>query len=227
MAGLFAKAAAKQTKPTTPKRKQTVWLTSDARDNGALGRAVHELVNSEAQKKALEAKCKIFKGVIGKFAEHNLVGNYADTGVPPETPLVVQNDDGEKVTYVVQDRSGQYAVKDDQREALEGLLGKERTEDLLYTETNFGFSRLIMSLPGVMEVVEEALEKAIKRLTDDRNGKPILTEEQAGELLDVTQKVSLRPGIVERLAIVCGRDPVRIKQFLDIVGSHITRYVKP
>ncbi len=224
--GLFAKATAKKadTAPKT-KRKETVWLTGSP-SNARVNESVHELLELDKQIDTLSSKMNVHKNVVKEFAEENFISDYAALGVPPETPLVVQNSEGEKVTYVVQDRSGQYQVKADQQEALTTLLGADALKDLLYEETSFGFNRDILAVPGVQEVVEKALEKAMAKLTDDNNGKPLLTPEQAEMLLDVKQKTSFKPGTMDRLVQFCGRDTNKISQFLEIVGSHSTRYVK-
>lgn len=168
----------------------------------------------------------VFKTAVKGFAEKNYVKDYAATGVSPETPMQVATADGEKVTFVVQDRSSQYGVKEDQKEALVELLGQDAAADLLFEETTFGFNRDVLAIPGVMEIVEKALENAIKKLTDDKDGKPVLSEEAAGALLDVKVKTAFRPGTLDRLSLICGKDVTRIEQFLEIMGSSATRYVK-
>lgn len=226
MAGLFAKAAEKKAAaPATKTKKQTLWVVGDPASDKVAG-SIHALIELSGQAKAVEAKMGVHKTIVKDFAEKNYVQDYAVTGVSPETPMVVQNADGEKITYVVQDRSSQYQVKDDQQEALKALLGEDATADLLYTETSFGFSRDILAVPGVMEVIEKALENAIKKLTDDKDGKAVLTPEQAEALLDVKSKTAFKPGTLDRLSMICGKDTARIEQFLEIMGSSATRYVK-
>jgi hypothetical protein len=226
MAGLFAKAAGKKADaPKTAAKKSTVWQVGDPA-NDPVARSVHELNLLNREAKAIEAKQGVHKNVVKDFANDKYVRDYAVLGVSPETPMVVQNADGEKATFVVQDRSSQYQVKDDQVEALNSLLGEDRTQELLYTETSFGFNRDILAVPGVQEAIEAALEKAIGKLTDDSKGRPVLTAEQAELLLDVKQKTAFKPGTLDRLTVVCGKDTTKIEQFLDIMGSSATRYVK-
>jgi hypothetical protein len=188
--------------------------------------SVHELVELASQAKAVEAKMSVHKSIVKEYAEQNYVRDYAGAGVSPETPMVVLNANGEKVTFVIQDRSSQYQVKDDQKDALNALLGEDAAQNLLYTETMFGFNRDVLAMPGVQEVVEKALENALKELTDDKDGKPVLTPEQAEMLLDVKTKTAFKPGTLDRLTLICGRDTTRIGQFLEIMGSSATRYCK-
>jgi len=221
MAGLFAKAQAKTETKATTKKKSTTWLVGD-HGTDKVANSVHALIELSGQAKAVEAKMSVHKTIVKDFAEKSYVRDYATVGVSPETPMVVQNQDGEKVTFVVQDRSSQYNVKNDQQEALIALLGEDAAAELLYTETSFGFSREILALPGVMEVIEKALENAIKKLIDNN----VITPEQAEELLDVKSKTAFKPGTLDRLSIICGKDTTRIEQFLEIMGSSATRYVK-
>lgn len=221
MAGLFGKAkAAAASKPTaSTKKKETVWLVPAGSREAT---AVKELVDLTKQAKAIEAKTGVFKGVLKEYGETNYVADYAKVGVAPETPMTIQNPDGEKVTFVVQDRSSQYGVKDDQKAALVELLGEDGTNELLYEETTFGFNRDLLALPGVMEIVEKALESATKKLVDGG----VLTEEQVGDLLDVKVKTAFKPGTLDRLTMICGKDTTKLSQFLEIMGSSATRYVK-
>lgn len=228
MAGLFAKTKAKNAETSTvgSKKKSTVWLVGLAEESKLVAESVHELNKLQKESKSVEAKMAIHKQVVKKHAERNYINDYAANGISPDTPMTVQNQDGEKCTYVVQDRSGQYAIKPDQCDALRELLGADATENLLYEETAYSFNRDVMAIPGVMEVVEKALESAVKKLTDTKDGKSILTPDQAELLLGAESKQALRPGTLDRLSLICGRDSTRITQFLEIIGSNVTRYVK-
>ena len=223
MAGLFTRVqqSTKAAQPT--KAKGVAWLAGDPAGD-AVAKSVHELVRLSADAKAIEAKMGIHKTVVKRFAEDRYVSEYATNGSSPDTPMVVQNSDGEKVTYVVQDRSGQYGVKEEQKAALASLLGPDAVESLLFDEVHFGFNREIMAIPGVQEAIEKALEAAIKKLTS--GAKPVLTESQAEALIEADQKTAFKPGTLDRLTVIVGQDSGRIKQFLEIMGSSATRYVK-
>ena len=221
--GLFNKAAeksAKSAKSSKPK-KNTTWVVGDP-DGDAVGKAVHELVELTAQEKAIAAKKKLHATVVMKHAKESHVRDFCDLGVPPDTPMIVQNTDGEKVTFVVQDRGGQYNVKPEQRDALVQLLGADAADDLLFTETTLGFDRTILAIPGVSDAVEKALERTITKLIKDST----LTEDQAEELITAKQKTSFKPGTLDRAATICGRDTTKLAAFLDAMGSSCTRYVK-
>lgn len=222
MAGLFAKTKEKSKEtPTARKQKGSAWSVGDPNAE-AIAKAVKQLVALEAEKKTVEAKMNIFKTQVKRYAEESFVRDYVALGCCPDSPMTVQNSDGEKVTFVVQDRGSQYGIKDDQKEALVDLLGENAAEDLLYEETSFGFSREVLSLPGVQEVIEKHLVNAMEELQKSN----VLSEEQVGELLTVKNTVTLKPNTLQRLTSICGKDVTRVKQFLEIVGSSITRYIK-
>lgn len=220
---LFAKAAEKTASAKTAARpkKNTTWVVGDP-EGDVVADAVHQIVELSAKSKANDARMKIAKTVVLKYAKENHISDFCSLGVPPDTPMSVQNTDGEKVSLVVQDRSGQYAVKDEQREALVCLLGADGAEDLLYTETSIGFDRTVLGIPGVSEAIEGALEKAISSLVK----KEVLTGDQADELIVAGQKTSFKPGTMDRAASIVGRDTNRLTQLLDIFGSSCCRFVK-
>lgn len=227
--GLFARTAAKQQGETKQaKKKATVWLCGTDPNSEAVGKAVKELIRLKAEQKAVAAKMDVFKSTVKKHADENYIRDYANSGMSPETPMVVQNADGDQVTYVVQDRSGQYGVKPEQQEALVGLLGEDKARELLFEETSFSLNRDVLAIPGVMEVVEKALEGAIDKLTSAKGGKqPILAQETADALLTVNTKTAFRPGTMDRIADLCGKDTQRMREFANIAGSSLVRYVLP
>src|SRR5262245_37648479 len=145
--GLFAKVADKKraSAPVKPK-KATTWRVGDPAGD-EVAKSVHALVELDAQSKAIEAKTKMHKTVVKSYAEKNFVADFTELGVPPETPMEVVNSDGEKVILVVQDRSGQYGLKEEQIEQFKQLLGADAVERLTYTETSFGFNRDVLAHP--------------------------------------------------------------------------------
>jgi hypothetical protein len=221
---LFTKAAAKKesAKASSPKKKSTTWRVGDP-EGDAVAKAVHLLVDLEAQSKALEAKMSLQKTVVWNHANRQFIADYCEIGAPPETPMKVVNSDGEEVTFVVQDRSGQYGLKEEQIDQLGQLLGEDKAQEILYTETSFGFNRDVLAHPGVQDVVEKALEAAVKKLIKDG----VLDEDQAEAMIEAKQKTTFRPGTYQQLASIAGRDTGKMKDFLDIAGSSVCRYVKP
>lgn len=222
MATLFARTKEKAAKEApSPKKKATTWSVGDP-NGDVVGKSIKELVKIDAEMKALEAKAGIHKQVVQKFAHDRFVDDFASAGVLPDTPMRVVNSDGDTVTYVVQDRSGQYQVKDTQIEDLKNILGADVVPSLIYTETTFSFNRDVMAIPGVSEVVEKALEAAIKKLVKDE----IISENVAENLLSVSEKTAFKSGILSRASSLTGNDVIRLDAMLDALGSSCCRYVK-
>lgn len=219
--GLFAKAAAKKDSAPKAAKKSTTWAVGDAQGE-RVGLSVKELVLISGQMKALEAKKSLHSQVVSKFANQRFVGDFAALGVMPETPMKVVNGDGDSVTFVVQDRGSQYALKDEQVEALEAVLGVDATADLIYDETTIQFNRSVMAVPGVSEAIEAALEKAISGLVK----KGVLDGDTADELVEAKVKRALKPGTLDRAASLVGNDQTRLAAFIDAMGSGCTRYIK-
>ncbi len=219
--GLLNKARNTKVASTPAKKKATTWVVG-GHDTQDVSEAVSELVKLEADAKAIEARMLLHKTVVKNYCEGRFVQDFASLGALPDTPMNVQNPDGHKVTYVVQDRSSQYKVKDDQIDALNQLLGEDAAAGLTYEEVALSFSRDLLAIPEVFEAIDKALDAAASKLVS----KGIITEDEKDCLVVPDQKVSFRPHTLERLAEICGRDTVKMKQFLDIMGSSATRYVR-
>lgn len=224
MSSIFAKRAeAKAAKAkTAPKvaKKQTLFSVGNP-DEDKVAKSVHELSELNAQKKTIDAKMGVHKTVVLNFAAESFFTQYADTGVFPETPMKVQNSDGENCTYVVQERN-QYPVKDESIAALTLLLGEDGASELVYEEQIFGFDRAVLAKEGVMEILGKHIEAAMVELVETGT----LDEEQSEALLDCDVKRSYRPGVVQRMGVICGKNASKIRQVLEALGSGCVRYIK-
>lgn len=220
MSLLKAAAAKSAAKPAaTKKTKATVWTTDNA-EAQAVAKAVHEVTVLHGEIKAIETKMDIAKKVIKKFCLGRFYKDYAQMGVFPETPMTVVNSDGDKATFVVQDRSASSAVKPEQVEELADILGEDRANELLVSETTFSFNRDVLLREGVADVIDKALERVQNQLRD----KNLLGEDE--DLLTASQKTVFVPGTLERLAIICGRDTTRMEAVVGAMGSAAVMYVK-
>ena len=219
---IFAKAAAKQqnSEGTTKQKKQTTWSVGDG-DSAKIAESIHELNVLNAQAKAIDAKMGIHKKFVLTHAKAKFCEAVASTGVLPDSPMKVQNHDGESVTFVVQERH-QYPVKDESVEALGQLLGEDGLSEILYDETVFGFNREILARKGVMEILSKHLERAVKELVKSET----LDAEDAECLLDAQVKRSFRPGILQRLGIIAGKNAAKVRQICDSMGSTFVSYIK-
>lgn len=217
---LLKNAKARAPKKEAASKKETVWTLPA---NDPLNAAVTECVKLSAESKAIEGKLNVYKNQLKVVGQRNYVETYTTRGSSPETPMLIQNGSGESVTYIVQDRSSQYGVKEDQLDALRDLLGADAAERLTYEETTFKLSRDVLALPGVLEAIDKALTRVKERLVESK----VLTDEQGDLLVEAESKTAFRPGTLDRMVEICGRDSVKMASFLDIMGSSATRYVKP
>jgi len=220
---VFAKAAAKKAEKsasTKPAKKQTLWAVGNP-DADKVAKSVHELTELNAQVKAINAKMGVHKTVVLNFAKDSFYQQYADSGVFPETPMKVQNSEGENVTFVVQERN-QYGVKDDSLAALTQLLGEDGANELVYEETVFGFDRSVLSKDGVMDILGKHIEAAMAELTETGT----INDEEADALLDAEVKRSYRPGVLQRLALIAGKNAGKMRQVCEAIGSGCVQYVK-
>ncbi len=221
---IFAKAAKKaSTKKSGAKgapKKQTIWSCGDP-SGDIVAKAVHTVVELKAEVKALEAKMGVHKTLLLKYAKDEYYSDYAVNGVAPETPMKIQNHDGESVTFVVQERN-QYGVKDESVDALTQILGEDGAAELVYEETSFGFDRGLLAREGVMEVLGVHIEAAMEALV----AAELCTEEEAEDLLDVKVKRSFMPGVLQRLGMIAGRNAGKMRQVCEALGSTCVQYIK-
>ena len=221
---LFAKAAQAAPPVTTGKaKKETVWRVDGRADDEAkrLENAIHTVCITQTEMAALKNKDKVAKGILAAYAEDRYVDDYARLGIGPETPMTLSNSEGESVTYVVQDRSTNTAVSDEQAEQLKELLGEDAAAEVIIEKQVFSFDPNVLT-PELLGPVGAALGEAITKLVSDGT----LTAEQAGKLLKCEPERRFSPGIVDRLAIHAGRDRNRIQAMLHIMGASCTRYIK-
>lgn len=211
-------AAVKSAKPT----KNTTWIVGGNDESEAVAKAVKTLVQLSADEKAMKAKKNLAMTVVAKMAKENHVRDFCDLGVSPDTPMKVQNSDGDSVSFIVQDRSGQYAAKPDQIAVMVQLLGEDAAADLTYTDVSLGLNGAILSIPGVSAAIEKSLEEAITHLVAE----DMLTGDQADELITAKSKTAFKPGTVERAAMLCGRDTVKMGAFFDAMSTSCTRFIK-
>jgi len=221
---IFAKAAKKAGEKKSASKgapkKQTIWSCGDP-EGDIVANAVHTVVELKAQVKALEAKMGVHKTLLLKCAKDNYYGDYAVNGVAPETPMKIQNHDGEAVTFVVQERN-QYGVKDESIEALVQILGEDGAAELVYEETIFGFDRGLLARDGVMDVLGVHIEAAMGALVVAG----LCSAEEVEDLLDVKVKRSFVPGVLQRLGMIAGKNAGKMRQVCEALGSTCVQYIK-
>lgn len=223
MAGLFAKAAnaVKKTEAKKPK-VQTLWRVDDGERGARVAAAIATLHELNGQAKAIDAKMNLAKTIVKSHAEAQFVDALATQGVFPETPMTVQNKEGQSVTFVVQDRSSQSKVTQDQRDQLVKVLGEGGAAACLYEETTFGFDRALLAKPGVLEMLEQHLGAAFEAMQESG----VLDAEEASALLTADVRLAFKPGTVDKLPLICGQNAARIEQVLAIMNSACVRYIR-
>ena len=221
--GLLSKAKAAAPAGPVKKKKQTVWLVA----TDLLKKAIKDVIAYTVEQKNLEAKSTVLKTTLKNHAVDEFIKSIAHNGVFPETPLLLQNEDGQTVTFVVSDMTASTRVTDEQVDSMNQLLGADRAADLFYQQTTFSFDSEVLALPGVSEAVEKALDRVVARLTTaDDSGKALLTQEQAEMLISAKTITAFRPGTVQRMPEICGRDVVTMKEFFKTMGSALKHYIK-
>jgi hypothetical protein len=218
-AGLFAKAV-KKTEGPKVKNKGSNWTVGS--NDGDIANSIKELSLIAGEMKTLDVRKKLHSKVVLNHANKNFIRDFATNGVLPETPMRLSNQDGDQVTYVVQDRSSQYELSEAQLDALAEILGEDSAQDVVYREQVYGFNREVMAVPGVQEAIENALTAAIDQLISDG----VLTDELADQLVDGKERLALKPGTVSMAAKIVGNDQTRLAAFFEAIGSCATRYVK-
>jgi hypothetical protein len=217
--GIMNKAKEKATKPEAKKDSGSTWLL-DRED--PLNAVVADLVKLDRERTAIEGKIDQHLTALVQFGRRRLAHEYSTQGKKPGMPITIQNSEGHQVTFVVTDKSGSAAVKDDQVESLARILGEDGAQALLYEETTYKLNQQVLSLPGVFDGVEKALEAAVKKL--HKAGK--LTEEQSEAIIEADRKRTFTPKLLDRVPEICGRDTARTAEFLGALGSSLSTFIK-
>jgi hypothetical protein len=168
-------------------------------------------------------------GAIHEYAEEAWCATYAQNGVQPETPVIVQNYKGESLTYVVQDKCGQNAVSEEQIELLSILLGEEVANSLIETKEVFGFNPDIMKqiAGGDKANGKETVADVIFKIVSDAVGKNTkIADEQKADMFTHQSKQYVKKNTLPRLAELCGANVGKIQSFLQAAGSAVVRYLK-
>ena len=226
MANAFARAAANAPAVKTSRKQNAVWQLNDP----SLGQAVIDLIRYQGERKAIETKENIQKGRLKSYAEDRYAESFAMNGVEPDGTMMLSNEDGQTVTFVVQDRSAGYAIKDDVLEAVEQVLGPDGAAAIIYEQTVFGFDTVVMSQKTKDDTgreVQEVLGERLMALLDDMRVEGILDQEQVDALLTAKNIRAFRPGTLPQLAEIAGRNIPRLKLLLQAMGGAIVRYIKP
>jgi hypothetical protein len=206
---LKSKSVNKATK--TGAKKGTSWMLTEA----AHIDAVNEIVKLDREVDAINAKINVRKNILKGVAQEKWLSDYVRESGSPESPMKLLTPEGESLTYVVQDRSGQVKVSDDLREQLVVEIGSDAVDRLLYEETTFSFNRVALMNPQIEKAVSKALEALVEQ---------VASIDPEISLLDVEQKVAYKK--LDNLTEICGHDRGAISRFVELIGSALVRYLK-
>ena len=248
---LFAKAKDKQAEAPVKAKGTTYQLPKTLDEGGVLtgeskllNEAVHEILEAAEEEKKAKNKGVLAKGKVGKWTFGEVVKTTAGLGVLPPTPVTVVNHNGESVTYVMQDKSQQNPLKQEQVELFGAIMGEEGAQNIIHEKTVYSFNPEVMEQAAydakataaarkanpdaapVYSQSESVLDVIMELVSEAIVGCNKLTDEQKEGLIASKTGYHLRPNTLARVAELCGGDVTRIEQFMEAAGSGCVRYIK-
>lgn len=233
---LFTAAASAKSEPKKTRKGTTIELPRELDENGQLvgesarmHQAIADFLEAEEERKSATNRGNAAKLVLSEYVLDQYCQMFAAGGIPPATPINVVNYRGESLTYVVQDRSGQYSLDEGQLAILEASLGPDTVTMMTHEKATFSFSPEIMAQPAagtdaeqgetVQDVVAAIVSAAISRSSK-------LSQEQKDAVIAAKGGTYLKPTAFDRLAEFCGQSSGTIKTVIKGLGSVITRYFR-
>lgn len=213
----FAAAASKASKPATKggkKKNDNIVQVEDQE----VADAIDEFVEANSRKKQAEADQEVAKSVAVPYCRSEFLKQFAEQGRKPDNSPKFRTPEGNTVTFVTQDRGERYNVSDEQMETLQALLGEEKIEQIIIRDMTFKFNNDILNKDGVMD----ALGAKIGELVADG----VITENEAGALLQADPRTTVRKGALDDLARLCDNDPDQMESVMAALGSHVSNYIK-
>lgn len=213
-------------KPQPPagksKRPDIVWTVDDEEIEGAIV-GYRDFCE---QIKALEIMRDHQKAIIKPIADAFYVEMLADLGEIPDGTMRLATVAGDSVTYVVQDRTDKHEVKEEDVEALDGLIDPGDVVGLYWVRREFAFDRDVMLERARHGTVQDVVDAALTEVFDrfKRNG--LISASQRQRLIVCRATRSFRPGLVANLAKLCKRSSTLLGRLLDAVGGASVRFVK-
>lgn len=234
---LFARSKAAQEDKPKKKKGTSIQLPKDLDDEGALtgeskimNEAVTVAIKAKREQDAAKGRLGAALGCVHDHVVEAWCGHYAQNGTQPTTPVTVLNHLGESLGFVIQDKSQQNAISDDQIEGIGLCLGEEVAASLVDTRDVYSFANDVMKQAAggskakdgesvqdvVFAIVSEALMES-----------PKLSDEQKAGLIESESKTFLRKNTLARLGELCGANVGKIQAVVESAGSAFVRYLKP
>lgn len=164
--------------------------------------------------KTAEGKLNTAKGVAMPVALKLLIKKWVAGGMLPGTPMKVQNDKGEEVTLVFQDRSANAAISDEQLEQFEDLIGADAAAEIVEDSQVFTLNSEVLEEDGAMAALSKAIHESG------------LSPDQIERLLVAKNIRRLKPNLVNEFTQKFGKDESKVTAALEIAGSAFVKYLK-
>jgi hypothetical protein len=233
---LFAKAKSAAATPIKKSKGTTINLPRDLDENGnltgeskLLNEAVHDVIAADADEKAAKNKGNAAKGILKSWVVDAWAGEAVRLSTLPPTPITVTNHKGEAVTYVLQDKTQQNSLAQEQVILFNALLGEEVAASLIEERTMYAFNSDIMNqaAAGPKAVSGETVQDVIFAIVSSALAEcPKISDEQKASLISATTKTNLRFGVYGRLMEICGANIGRVTAFLEAAGTSIVKYFR-
>jgi len=201
-------------------------LTEDAQ---RLNDAVGDVKDASADEKAAKNLGNLAKGLLGKYALDRFVDEFAKLSVLPPGPITLVNHEGVGVTYVIQDKSGQNGLDEQQVGLLNALLGRKIAAAVLTEEETYSFCSTTMAEKAAGEIAadgETVADIVFGVVSEAIMASTKLTMEQKASLIKRRTTTHLKKNTLQRVPELLGSNPTKIKAFFEAVGSAIVKYIK-
>lgn len=198
-------------------------------ESAILHQAVTDVITADDEAKAAKNKADMAKGTLNRWVTPTYAQQMAKLATLPPTPVTLVNHLGHSLTFVVQDRSKAAVIADDQLEALRDViptidtLVEVRKEYAFNSDTLAEVAAGPEANPGEPVTVQAVVFKIVSDAIRTNN---LLSVEQKKALIAVSSKRYLKPGVITRMAELCGANAARIERFMKNVGSALVCYLK-
>jgi hypothetical protein len=213
--GVFAKVAANAQATSSKSKKDDDLVLENAPDHIKAKVDLFVTKKKEAKAAGDEAK-KINDQILNEWLWPEYVGMFIKDRVQPEHVKI--KGVNTTVGLIVQDRSGNYNVKDDQLDIMIGILGEKRAKSLVHDWTDYSFNNELLNKPGVIEI----LEKAMKEMVETK----VLTQDEVDKLLVGEYRRTFKPGVLARLPELSEGDQEQALTVIDGLKTNVVKYLQ-
>lgn len=233
---LFARSKAAQEDKPKKKKGTVLQLPKDLDDSGSLvgdskimNEAVTTAIAAKRDQDAAKGRLGAALGCVHDHVVEAWCAQYAQDGTQPATPVTVLNHLGESLGFVIQDKSQQNAVSDDQVEALGLCLGEEVAASLVDVRDVYSFDSDTMkqAAGGPKAKDGETVQDVVFAIVSEALlGSPKLSDDQKAGLIASESKTYLKRNTLARLGELCGGNVGKILAVVESAGSAFVRYLK-